>query len=341
MSTIQNLKNTVAEIHESEHARSAWIVASSLMGFAVLWLIFFALYEGLPYLSSGAAVVYRVKIKQEVQGTVFPSGPAKVRIMIFGNSKVLAGFIPDRFDTLAAHDGLSAVSYNSGYPARDSFVPELSRIISHGQVPQVLLLTSLWKAGNQRFDPFKVVTDDHEMAGILFPFRFLIRDTFSFLITSREHGGPLEFYRKCRNNVGTMLQDRGYYFIEEQSHYRGNSLPDDYKLPTDTPNSVISRMGDPDASELRELNRLIVQNKIHCYYVPTYRRQNEAAAPPSTNQAFADLLQHYSECKSIGPDYFLYPNRIFSDEAHLNRDGAQVYTDSLYQLLVEVLKKAV
>jgi hypothetical protein len=35
----------------------------------------------------------------------------------------------------------------------------------------------------------------------------------------------------------------------------------------------------------------------------------------------------------LGPDYFLYPNRLFADQTHLNEAGARIYTEALFQLL--------
>ena len=37
--------------------------------------------------------------------------------------------------------------------------------------------------------------------------------------------------------------------------------------------------------------------------------------------------------KLLGPDYYLYPNKLFSDQTHLNRAGAQVYTEALFHLV--------
>ncbi len=33
------------------------------------------------------------------------------------------------------------------------------------------------------------------------------------------------------------------------------------------------------------------------------------------------------------PDYYLYPNKLFSDQTHLNGTGARVYTEALYHLV--------
>jgi hypothetical protein len=40
----------------------------------------------------------------------------------------------------------------------------------------------------------------------------------------------------------------------------------------------------------------------------------------------------------LGPDYFLYPNALFSDQTHLNTAGARVYTEALYRLVQNQLQ---
>jgi hypothetical protein len=67
--------------------------------------------------------------------------------------------------------------------------------------------------------------------------------------------------------------------------------------------------------------------------VPYYLRIGEAAVPPSYNQQFAAFLGQASSCQLLGPDYYLYPNELFSDQTHLNDAGARTYTAALFRLL--------
>src|ERR1700761_7032413 len=84
--------------------------------FAVLWLIFFALYRRFPYLKNGSDLVFQAKLRWEAGGAIFPEDPRIVRVLIFGNGKILAGFVPSVFDELAAGDGRRVSSFNSGFP---------------------------------------------------------------------------------------------------------------------------------------------------------------------------------------------------------------------------------
>lgn len=129
------------------------------------------------------------------------------------------------------------------------------------------------------------------------------------------------------------IAQRGYYLISEQSYFPGGRLPDDFHLESDQPNSVPARGPIPKSVALAELNQLITQYHIHCYYVPYYLRAGEAAAPPDYNRKFAEFIEQASSCQLLGPDYYLYPNKLFSDQTHLNGTGAQVYTEALFRLL--------
>jgi hypothetical protein len=331
-----NQPKTNASASGNQGRKASWLVARGLAGFAVLWLIFYGMYRTFPYLTSGAEVLYLSKLRQEMSGNIFPANSHARRVLIFGDSKVMAGFIPSVFDSLATADGLNISSYNSGYPARSEFVPQLKKMAENkSNLPDILLLTRPWRPTQKGFDPFNPLPSDHEIADRIFPFRYLVRDTFTFLVAAREHGGVLNYYRESRMDEARMLHDHGYYFITERSHYPNYILPDDFHLSSDQPEMVVPRVADPASDELTDLNAIIQENHIQCYYVPEYLRVGESAAAPEVDQAFAGLLRRYTSCKLLGPDYYLYPNRMFSDPVHVNREGAKIYTESVYRLLAK------
>lgn len=321
-----------------EGRQIAWSVVKALFAFGLLWFFFYGIFRAFPYLSQGAAVIYRSKLKQEMHGTIYPANFTGRRVLIFGDSKVLAGFVPDLFDSLAASGGANVRSYNSGYPAHPGFVPEFRRMIQNkSSIPNVLLLTNPWAPADQGFDVFHPLPNDHDIAERLFPFRYLIRDSLSFLFTSRAHGGVLNFYRDARLNDANSIRDRGYYFIAEQSHFPHDSLPDDFHLSSDQPHQVSLRDADATSPELAQLNQIVREHHIQCYFVPYYMRTGQAAPAPAIDRPFGQLLSRSTSCTMLGPDYFLYPPRMFSDMTHLNREGAKVYTADIYRLVAKQL----
>ncbi len=297
--------------------------------FTGLWAAFFGLYRGLPYVKNGSDVVFNAKLRWEQEGQIFPADPATKRVLIFGNSKILAGFLPARFDQLSG-----ASSFNSGFPGSDLLIPPLTAMCARGQAPNVLLLTLPWNPDPPRLGIFRFIADDHAVVDHLFPFRNFLRDLTAFLLSAPSHGGVRAYYRESEENERAVIAERGYHLITEQSRFAGGRLPDGFHLASDQPGQIMPRTAPLESTQLDQLNQLLRQYHIDCYYVPYYLREGEAA-PAAYDTRFADVLEQTTTCKLLGPDYFLYPNRYFADQTHLNEGGARMYTEALFQLLKE------
>jgi hypothetical protein len=305
--------------------------------FVFLWLSFFILYRRFPYLKNGSDLVFSAKLRWEASGPIFPADPQVLRVLIFGNSKILAGFVPSLFDQLAAAANIKVSSFNSGFPGSDLVLPPLRAMCLRGQAPNVLLLTLPWRADPPRRTVFRFLPDDHAIVGQLFPFRNLVMDITSLLMRAPGHGGIVAYYKDAEQNESEVIAQRGYYLISEQSNFPGDHLPDDFHLASDQPNAIAARAMPPPGLEVVELNQLVSQYRIHCYYVPFYLRTGEAAPAADYDQRFATLVEQATSCKLLGHDYYLYPNRLFSDQTHLNRAGAGVYTEALFRLVKDNL----
>jgi hypothetical protein len=305
--------------------------------FVILWLTFFALDRRFPYLKNGSDLVFRAKLRWEDSGAIFPKDPGIVRVLIFGNSKILAGFVPSVFDQLAAASGLHVSSFNSGFPGSDLVLPPLRAMCARGQAPNVLLLSLPWRADPPRRTVLRFLPDDHAVIEALFPFRNFIMDFTNFLMRAPGNGGVAAYYRDAKRNEGRVIAQRGYYLIAEQSNFPDGRLPDDFHLASDQPNAILVRTAPLPGSEVVDLNRLVSQYRIHCYFVPFYLRLGEAAASPGYDERFGTAVERSTACKLLGPDYYLYPNRYFSDQTHLNRAGAEIYTEALFRLIEDKL----
>jgi hypothetical protein len=319
--------------------RTPFHVAAGFLGLIAGWFLLYGVWAHWPYLSSGSDLVFHAKIRAEKNASIFgelQSGQKKV--LIFGTSKILAGFVSHQFDKSAADAGMSIRSFNSGYPARDFFVPQLKMMTGRGTVPDVLLLTEAWSrdAGPDVFHPIR---DDHLLADTMFPFRHLIRDGMSFILNARQHGGMANYYQLSRLNVEQMMRDNGYYFIAEQSHYPHDRLPANFSEPTDNPTHVAGRVANAQSHEGAELKQIVTLHRIACFYVPTYVRTPAVAPAPASNPVFAAAAQAVG-CQVVGPDYFSYPNSYFSDAIHLNKEGAQVFTSDLFKTIRGVLESS-
>lgn len=314
---------------------AAWTLAI----FFALWVTFFAINRGLPYLRNGSDVIANAKERMEEQERVFPANSQAQRVLIFGDSKILAGFLPSLFDQLAAARHLEVTSYNSGFPGSDVFLPQLKAMCERGQAPNILFLTLPWRADPPKRSVFHLVQDDHAVIQEFFPFRNWVRDATDFLLAARGHGGVLVHYREAQEDEKRVVADRGYYLITEQSRFPGGRIPDDFHLATDRPDQREMRTAPSHSSQIGELNTLIRQYHLQCYYVPSYYRIGEYAPSPARNDAFAATVEGLTPCKVLGSEYFLYPNRLFSDQTHLNTAGARAYTEELFRLVQERLGK--
>jgi hypothetical protein len=305
----------------------------TILFFALAWAVLYGLWRGLPYLKNGSDVVFSAKLQWEHQGQVFPADPAVTRVLIFGNSKILAGFVPAWFDQMSSADHLHVSSFNSGFPGSDLFLPPLQAMCARGQAPNVLLMTLPWTRDPRPRSIFHFIPDDHAVIDGLFPFRNFLRDLTAFLLAAPSHGGVMSYYRESEQNERAVIAERGYHLITEQSHFAGGRLPDDFHLDSDQATRRLPRIAPSQSTQIAQLNQLIRQYHIDCYFVPFYLREGEAAPAEARDAAFAAQVEQATPCKLLGPDYYLYPNRFFADQTHLNQAGARVYTEALFQLL--------
>jgi hypothetical protein len=311
-----------------------------LVGFVLLWLVFFALNRATPYIGVGSDVATLRKKNYELEGKTFPGSFVGVKLAVFGNSKVLSGFVPDDFDALAARDRIPVYSFNSGFPAQSEFVDELAAMTEHGVAPDVVLLTIPWQPKPKSISIFKLSSDDHQLADEIFPFRLFVRNLARFIVKSHNSGGMANLYRKDEIEAEKVIQARGYYFIKDLSKYPGDRLPPDYTLASDDPAHVAQRQADFDSAQLDQLNSALEKHKVRCFYIPVHLRSTEAAPAPAIDNEFASLLATHSSCRVLGPDYISYPNSLYSDEAHLNPEGARQYTEDIYKLVAPYLRGA-
>lgn len=314
-----------AELTGPSFCRRAGITLGLL---AAVYGVLFFLQRTFPYVGEGGDVVVLEKIRHAETQPIFPSD-ADRRLVIFGNSKVLSGFVPDTFDSLS---GGRIASYNMGLPEARQVVPYLESLIKAGNIPTDVLITILWTSPPEK-NPLVLIDQDQELVKRLVPFRYLIRDSAIFLRRSVYRGGFSALYAETRRASQQVLTDRGYYFITGQSRYKNEQLPPDFQLKSDTPDTQFTRIAEQEGSAYERLTELLEEHSIQAYIAPTYYRIPENAPRPSVEPELrAAFAEHPSITVFDGPAYFSYSNDQFSDRLHLNRDGAQRYTRDLWEL---------
>jgi hypothetical protein len=303
-------------------------LGAALTAFFVVWVVLFVAHRSLPGIQSGSDQVVATKRRLIREAGLFPAD-ANVRVAVFGDSRVLAGFRPDLFEQAL---GSGVAAYNLGLPGIGAFVPELEVVAAWEPPPTHVLLAKPWKERSP-ITWWALLHDDKKLMERVFPFRHLPRDALLFFVRSRGHGGPATYYRRVLQLLDDVERDRGYHFIESQSRHKGHRLPDDFRIGADDPNRVFEREVPEGGPELERILELKARYGFEVVMVPTYFREG-AFAPPNKLERPAIEAQGID---IVGPDYWLYPPRLFSDVQHLNRDGAEVYTRDLARLVRGVI----
>lgn len=326
----------------SELRRCARSMGALLLVFAILYAGFYAVRARFPYVETGAALVKQGKRELARTGNPFADAPpGSIKVMTFGHSKMLSGFIPSLFDRLMSEAGVPSVySYNFGLPGDSRFVADLEVMAERGVAPDVALFMVPWPEADEPGPTFfHFIRNEREIMDQLFPFRHLPRDTAIMAIEGR--GSPKGFarvYAEAKRIVNQVQVDRGYYFIARQSHFPNDELPDVFRSPGDTPNVPYERVIPGGPVRDRLLARLAA-HKVRCIFVPSYFREGEFAAPPPKNLGSVAALGGRDGVELLGPDYWRYPNKLFSDPTHVNPRGAEAYTLGLSELVAPWFKQ--
>jgi hypothetical protein len=329
-STAEGLQEEVAGADRLFWRRSAAFV----LLLAAIWVALAAADRALPFVKPGHDQIYLLAIDTVQRGVVFPAGLARTRVAIFGDSRVQAGFQPDLFDQLSSAE---TYSFNLGLPNDTRFLHVLQTLVERDQAPDVVLLTLPW-ALDPEPERWALLSDDAAFVATVLPFRQLFRNVTLFLMRSASRGGPVAYYRAAEANVEGARRDRGYFFVEGMSHFPGHRLPEDFRLDGDVPDRPTPREIELGGAAFEEMLRLRDAAGFRVVLVPTYARLGSRSASEADAHVRETLGSRGIDVR--GPDYWLYPNRLFSDPGHVNREGAATYTQDLWELLAPVIREA-
>jgi hypothetical protein len=293
--------------------------------FAAMWAALAGIEWYFPYIRNGADVVLQTKRALSASRPLFGMD-ASPRVLAFGDSKTLAGFIPDLFDQAV---GGTTTSFNLGLPGEPAFIDLLESALAAGTRPTHILVE------NPPVDPppsgrwLELGAGNHQIVERLFPFRTLPRDAVIFFFEARQRG-LRETYDDNSRQVRQMIQNRGYFFIKSQSHFPNDQLPDDYAIATDTPAVSAQRKLDSNGASFKRLMELADRYEFTVVIVPPAYRLGEYGAPSSAG--LQEPNSPLPRLRIAGPAYYLYPPAMFSDPVHLNSNGAATYTNAVAAL---------
>lgn len=293
---------------------------------AATWSVLLMVHVSLPGVRSGSDQIYQRKLEYLKHGAVW-SETSEIRVVVSGNSKVLSGFQSNLFEEWS--DGRVG-AFNLGLPRESHFIDELQNLCQRGLAPTHVLLTLGWSP-EPRPTTWDRLHDDEWIMEQLFPFRRLPRNLVLFSARARSRGGVRDYYHQVLATSDAMIADRGYHFIESQSHFPDHRLPDDFRDDRDSESRIWTRECEPAGAIYSQLRELQQAHGFSVYFVPYYLRRGEYGLPESPSPLAARFAGY--GVQALGPDYYLLPNAWFSDPVHLNPQGAVRYTKKLWELL--------
>jgi hypothetical protein len=296
----------------------------------------FTIHKMFPYIGVGSEIVTYEKLHFFKTESIFPPN-AKRRLLILGDSRVLSGFIPALFDELSRG---TIYSYNLALPDYQKFIPLMGNLINKGQIPTDIFITIPWGELPKK-NPLVFIDNDNEIIKKLVPFRHLIRNLLIFGHRSRYRGGIRKLHDENKQSAKEVLENRGYYFIAGQSFYKNDELPDDFSFTSDQPDKLYHRPVPPKNELYKQFAQMLETHSIKAYFVPLYNRTGALKPNPEPNVELTKAFENKPHIQVIGPDYFSFPNKLFSDPVHLNPNGAKVYTTKLWELYSKHLQNSI
>lgn len=326
------------------------VLLALLLALLIPVLNYLGLRAGKIY-KDGAAQVCETK-RQMVRSGAVHYEKDKDNVLFLGTSRILAGIAPTCFDEL---NGGKTFSYNlalPGLPISSAYFV-MRDYLEKNPPPQYVVMQlyidrcrscTLYNyyavQGLERpaeiLSLFKYMPNKAIIFNYIFPFRMYKFHTARYIFDSIFMPGRIRSIRKKNNAIlNRMIENKGYYFIEEQAMAANNMLPDDFAEEgrggeTINKASSYDPFVDPYVKMFFDLARdcgvkvLLIE--------PPYRERQYLQHGEMPLQ-YEMLLKQYSNVAIAREGWKLkfYENRFFSDPTHLNKEGAQRYTGEIYE----------
>lgn len=317
--------------------------------FVIIGLIFVVLLnlyaiKASKVFKDGAAIICEQK-REGVQNKSFILDSSKPTVLFMGNSLILSGIVPSVFDSVLSENVFSLnlslpalpvgphyfllKDYMNNYPKPDKIVLLFTANVDkhsslfdyyaiQGMESRKELTSYFWHRDSKSFLlnyflPMQLYDDD-----ILRYAYYSIKD--KDVITSKKQENV--------NIVNKMFEDRGYYFIKEESRFPGYIVPEDYTADL-TPNEERPYVKDPFEDDYTKLFfDYCKNNQIEVLLISAVVRNNKYKQYKEIPESWDAILTKYSNVKMAINGWKLkyYDNKFFSDERHLNYSGARMYT---------------
>ena len=304
----------------------------------------------------GAALVCETKRQMIRSGTIHYE-KNKDNVLFLGTSRILAGISPTYFDEL---NGGKTYSYNlalPGLPISSAYFV-LQDYLEKNPPPQYVVMQlyinrcrsctlynyyavqGLTKPA-EIFSLFEHLTNKAIIFNYIFPFRIYKFHTARYIFDSIFMPGRIRSIRKKNNAIlNRMIENKGYYFIEEQAVAADNMLPGDF-IDDNAGGESINKASSYDPfvdPYVKMFFDLAHKSGIKVLLIQPAYRENQYLQYEEMPLQYAILLKQYNNVRIASEGWKLkfYENRFFSDPTHLNKDGAQQYTKEISMEFKEI-----
>jgi len=326
------------------------LLLCTLLTVVVLVLNFVGVRAGNIY-KDGSALVCEKK-RQLIQSGTIPYYKDRQNVLFMGTSRIMAGIIPRYFDELSKE---KTFSYNLAFPALtiNAGYFALKEYLLTNPPPQCIVLaleisrcrncsTINYYAvqGMTRVDEiislFKYSNTKSVLLNYLFPFRmykFFVPKYLKDSISNPQYIKDLE--KRNRAKLAQMLNDRGYYYIEEQAVAEDGQLPDDFiklgrKVKGPKKPIEYNPYDDPYTAMFFDL---AAEHGIPVLMIQPVYRVNQYSQYEKMPPQFENVLKHYGNVTTAPEGWKIkfFENKYFSDPTHLNPEGARIFTEMIFK----------
>jgi len=321
------------------------ILHSGILLVLVVLLNQLGIHSGKVYKDGASIVCEQKRIAIRENKWEIPDG--KKTVLYFGASDVLSALVPEVFDstlnnkTYSLNLALPALPIGPYYHALLDYLenndpPDYIIMTYHVANEPVLLFDSY---ANQGIDfPGEVVSyflyhngSKNQTINYLLPCHVYRKPMFKFLYNSVAYPSDIEEKRKQNNAIiRKMIEDRGYYFIKEQSRFPEGKLPADYKEKSDCPEYEM-KIYEPDGDVFVEkFFNLTKKHNVKVLLISHPARKGKYKQFDELPKVLKELSAKYDHIYfSRNWELPFYENRYFSDPLHLNEKGAMRFTKDI------------
>jgi len=327
------------------------------LGLIILGLNYLGIKAGKIY-KDGAALVCETK-RDLVRSNAIHYEKNKINVLFVGTSRILAGIKPTLFDNLT---GDETYSYNLALPALPisssyfilkeylAFNPPPQYIVMQLHINDCSVCSLVNYYSSQGLDQLEEVLSlflNSPGKGIIlnyfFPFRMYKFFAVQYVYNLIFHPKKIEHLIKHNRYIlNRMIEERGYYFIEEQA------IPFEERLS----NGIGGKKGGSPPDKQSQFNPFIdpfvekffnlTQKKgIKVLLIQPVYRINQCLQFEKSPLQFQLVLDRYSHVFIAKDGWKLkfYKMKYFSDMTHLNRAGADRFTREIQQEFYDVFIK--